>query len=295
MKKQICIMLLCCVLLVLCGCNTKLGKYKRISFENETLGEELNLINENTVVINKANETFQSQMPIYKISKRGISEQEFQQMEEQLGITDWYWNDFDGYEIHSLIAPYNDPVRGYFYTLNMTDEELEALAWETFNKIPFMEGEYEYIGITATGTVWTMETGELVSDVTVTFRRVLNGTHIIGNDECDLTFDASGLQEMHIALYDYKKIGTMDMVPLEDAQAKIKTPDSFSIDQTTGVADNLQVDRVQLYWVNQFSNGCTILQPIYTFYGTASFEDGAQREFRSRIIAIPEALTYEEE
>ena len=295
MKKQIVSVMLCCVVLLLCGCNGRFDKYKRISFDGETLSERSEeYTNQDTVVINEVNATFPSQLPIYKIEKHKISDLEFRQMEEQLGVTDWYWNDFDGYKVYSRIAPYNDPVRGYFYTLEMTEEELEQLAWETFKQIPFMEGEYEYIGITATMTEWTMEKEEYVTEVTVSFYRVLDGIRVVGNDRCDLTFDASGLVEMYIALFDYQKTGIMDMVTLEEAAARIKTPDSFSIDEGEGIADTLQVDRIKISLVNQFSDGCTILQPIYTFFGTATLDGGNQSEFKSRVIAIPETYTYED-
>lgn len=294
MKKKILSIVLCCVVLLLCGCNSKSEKYKRISFDSETLSDHLEkYTNDDTVVINEVNTTFANQLPIYKIEKHKISDLEFRRMEEQLGITDWYWDEFDGYKVYSRIAPYNDPVRGYFYTLEMTEEELEQLAWETFNKIPFLEGEYEYIGITATMTEWTIEKEEYVTEVTVSFYRVLDGVCVVGNDRCDLTFDASGLVEMYIAPFDYQKTGVMDIVPLESATARIKTPDYFYIDEGEGIADTLQVDRIKISLVNQLSEGCTILQPIYTFFGTATLEEDNQAEFKSRVIAIPEIYTYE--
>lgn len=294
MNKRCFVIVLCCILLF-CGCNANQEKYKRISFKSDTLSDNITCITANTVVTYSAENTFQETMPVYKINKHAISEQEFKQMEENFGITKWHWNEFDGYTVYSRIAPYSDSQRGHFYTLNMTDEELEALAWETFNKIPFMTGDYEYVGKTATMTEWTMEKGEYVTEVTISFYRQLNGVGIVGNEQCDLTFDASGLVEIYIAMYDYQKIGTMDMVSLRDAQAKIKTPDSFSINQTESAAKELHVNRTQLFWVNQFSEDCTILQPIYTFYGTAHLENGEQTEFRSRVIAIPESMTYVEE
>ena len=295
MKKQILSIMLCCVVLLLCGCNSESEKYKRISFDGETFSDDLaKYTNDDTVVINEVNTTFANQLPIYKIEKHEISDLEFQRMEEQLGITDWYWNESDGNKVYSRIAPYNDPVRGYFYTLEMTDKELEQLAWDTFNKIPFMEGEYEYSGITATMTEWTMEEGESVTEVTVSFNRVLDGICVVGNDRCDLTFDASGLVEMYITLFDYQKTGAMDLVPLKDATAKIKTPDYFDIEEGEGVADVLQVDQIKISLVNQFLEDCTILQPVYTFWGTAMFEEGSRSEFKSRVIAIPEMYTYED-
>lgn len=298
MKKRILVIALCCVVL----CCTALAifhpfrKYKRISFEDEILGHGLEAyIDGSTEVVNQTKATFAAKLPIYKMKKHKISDQELQQMEEQLGIEKWYSHEFDGYRIYSRIAPYSDPDRGYFGTLKMSDEKLEGLAWKTFNKIPFIEGEYVYTGITGTMTVWTMQEGEQVSEVTVMFRRVLDGLNVVGNDKCALTFDASGLVEVDIALFDYRKTGTMKTVPLEEAADRIKTPDSFVIDADNRMIDTLRTDRVQMFWVNQESKGCTILQPMYTFYGTADFRDGGQMEFRSRVIAIPESYTYESE
>ena len=87
----------------------------------------------------------------------------------------------------------------------------------------------------------------------------------------------------------------MTLVPMEEAEARIKTPDSFTIEANFGKANTLQVDNVNLRLVNQYSSGCTILQPIYSFIGTATFDDNSQAEFISRIIAIPESYTYEKE
>lgn len=300
MKKRILAILLCCVLFLLCGCKTESvaeqKKYKRICFESEHLGEELFHITSDTSVIYNVVETVQTQMPIYEIRRHAISPQEFQQMEKQLGITEWYFNDYDGYEVYCRTAPYSDPDRGYFDTLNMTEDKLEQLAWETFGKIPFLEGEYEYAGQTGHMAEWSMESNEYITtEVTVSFYRSIDGICVVGNEQCDLTFDASGLVELYIVMYDYERIGTMDMVPLKEAKAKIKEPDSFSMTVADkSVVNELHVDRVKTYLINQFSEGCTILQPIYTFCGTAKLENGSQTEFKSRIIAIPEELTYEE-
>ena len=271
MKKRILAILLCCVLFLLCGCKTESvaeqKKYKRISFESEHLGEELFHITSDTSVIYNVVETVQTQMPIYEIRRHAISPQEFQQMEKQLGITEWYFNDYDGYEVYCRTAPYSDPDRGYFDTLNMTEDKLEQLAWETFGKIPFLEGEYEYAGQTGHMAEWSVESDEYITtEVTVSFYRSIDGICVVGNEQCDLTFDASGLVELYIVMYDYERIGTMDMVPLKEAKAKIKEPDSFSMTVVDkSVVNELHVDRVKTYLINQFSEGCTILQPIYTF------------------------------
>lgn len=292
MIKRISIILLCCALFLLCGCNRK---YKRISFESETLGEEMANINEKTAVINKSNESFSAQMPIYTVKEKNISYFECKKMMDNLGIpSDPYWFEHDGNEISINLARFLDTSRGYF---NMTEEELEKIAWETFNKIPFIEGEYEYFGRRGENTITDSE-GEHITRVLVSFYRILDGARVIGDDRCDLWFDGSGLVELRISLYDFRKTGTMDMVPLEDATARIKTPDDFSIEDDTevkGVAASLQVDRVKLLLINQHSRGCTILQPVYNFIGTATFENGHQAEFKSKVIAIPETMTYVEE
>lgn len=300
MKKRIITIILSGVLFLLCGCNgesaVSLLKYKRISFESTTLGEGTKVISEDATISYDAKETFGTEMPIYTISKHYISEKEIEDMKDNLGISTCFWDEYDGNEILFRLAPYADPVRGAFYTLNMTDAELEKLAWETFNKIPFFDGEYEYVGITGEMEEWTLESGEYqATEVTVSFCRLIDGVRVVGNEKCNLTFDASGLVEIHIEMFDYKKSGTMRMVSLEDAREKLKAPDYFSVDSGTGVAKELQIDRVQLSLVNQHSRGCTILQPIYTFYGEAKLDDGDRSEFKSRIIAIPETITYEEE
>lgn len=288
MKKNL-FAILCCVLLVLCGCNTK---YKRISFETDSLGVEASNINEGTAVVNKSTETFSVQMPIYEIRKRTISEKECQEMMSALEIpSEPHFFSHEGNKISINLAKYLDASRGYF---DMTEEELEKAAWEAFNKIPFIEGEYEYFGIRGEHATEDSD-GKHIRRVLVSFYPILNGSRVIGDNRCDLWFDGSGLVEIYIAQYDYEKTGTMDMVPLSDAETKIKTPDDFSIEDATGTVNTLQVERVKLLLINQHSRGCTILQPVYNFIGTATFEDGSQSEFKSKVIAIPESMTYEEE
>lgn len=286
-----CCVVVCCAVL----CFVPIKKYKRISFSSDTLGENLErYVGTNTSVINTSKQTFASTLPIWSIKERNISEKAYEEMLENLGLTDNpYFVTREGNFLHYSLASYVDYSRGYF---DMTDEELEKLAWETFRKIPFMDGEYEYLGIQNTMKLNDKE-GDHITRAGVSFRRLLDGVRVVGEDNCVLYFDGSGLVEILIRRYDYIKTGVMKLVPLEDAAGRIKSPDDFEIEVNTeekNIADVLQVDRVKLLLVNQESNGCTILQPLYNFIGTATLGDGTQTQFSSRIIAIPESYTYDE-
>lgn len=295
MKKLVIILLICCLLMF--GCQVR---FQRISFESDTLDEDLNNhLDASTVVINTVNEDFPTQLPMYEISEREISEEEFTQMLKQLGVSNdyssFYHLELEGNTISGTLAEFDSPYRGYFDSLNMSDEELEELAWETFKKIPFMEGEYEYLGITVTDTLSDSE-GEHITRVGVSFRRCLDDIRILGNDICRLYFDGSGLVQVNITVYDYELVGTMDLISLDNAVDRLISPDDFSIDANSGgtnIAKTLQTEKVKMIWVNQHSNGCEILQPIYYFSGMATLEDGNQVEFSSKVIAIPESYTYE--
>ena len=148
MKKYIVIFVCCCIVL-LSGCSTR---YKRISFDNDT---QIKQFDENTIVVNEIKEETFTQFPVYKISKRDITEGEMQEMFKRLGFDTVLASqrfELEENRISGTLYSYADPSRGYFDTLNLTDEELEKLAWETFREIPFLEGEYEYLGITRTYT-----------------------------------------------------------------------------------------------------------------------------------------------
>lgn len=297
MKKRLLAILLCGALLLLCGCNTGLKKYKRISFESETLGEQLSYIKDDTVVINNTHETFSTQIPIYQIKERAISEEECQQICDNLNLEEkqHYYFKLSGNYLNISLASVVDFERGYF---DMTEEDGEKLAWEAFNKIPFMEGDYECIGI-RDKYVHSDNEGSHIARAGFVFCRVLDGVRVVDGDKCTLFFDGSGLVEISIRLYDYEKIGTMDMVPLAEAEARFKEPDDFDIGTASSQpvkkeVETLRTESVALRLVNQYSRGCTILQPIYYFKGTATYKDGYEAAFSSKIIAIPESMTYEE-
>lgn len=294
--RKIISLFICCLLIVLPGCSTK---YKRISFESKTLGEKFaKHIDENTMVVHSADDSFPDKLPIYKISERKISENELNKTLGQFGIGE---NNVEAKDIsldgNRIEIEFPRDVNSSAEEVNITEEELERLAWEAFNKLTFIEGEYKYYGIRYTHGR-SDSTGTHTIEIGVSFRRVLDDVRIIGEDRCFLYFDSTGLLSVHAKLYDYKKIGTMDLVPLESASLKIKQPDSFSIDTAPdeaelGMLDKLEVEKNTLMYVNQYANGCTILEPVYSYSGTATDINGKKDDFSSKIIAIPESYTYD--
>ncbi len=292
MKKIILLFALClCFVFVLSGCTEK---FKRISFDDEALDSSLDkYIDADTEVLYNGKTEYPAQLPIYEISKRDITQDEFDQMLENLNLAAYAHKfDYEGNKIIGNWVSYTDRTSGYF---EMSDEALEKLAWETFKKIPFLDGEYKYLGIKSNLTISDSE-GTHVTRVGVSFRKHLNDLRILGNDRCILYFDARGLCEIVIETYDYKEIGTMDLVKHDEALSKIKTPDYFSlkneyIDQTRAY-DTLRTNESLLVWYNLFSKDCSILQPIYIFEGTASGTDLNDSEFTSMVIAVPESYTY---
>lgn len=292
MKRRMIAMLMCSVMLLLCGCDSGPQKYKRISFERQVLGDSIKSIDQNAAVINNAKESFPTQVPVYEIKTRVISDQECQQMMDNLGMpSNPYDFEHSGNSLYINLAGMLSTTRGYF---DMTQEELETLAWEVFRKIPFIEGEYEYYGIRGENTISDSD-GEHITRVLVSFYPILDGARVTGDNRCDMWFDGSGLVAIRISLFDFEKTGEMNMISLADAEPRIKTPDDLSIDDAVKEVDILQVKRVKLLLINQYSRGCTILQPVYNFIGTATSKNGEQGEFKSKVIAIPEEMTYEEE
>lgn len=296
MWKRI-IIILGCVMLLFSGCGQE--KYQRIHFDNEYLSITVeNHIDTNTLIVNNGEEKFKEEFPIYKITEKKVSQQEFENMLQELKLIDdptYEYDEFvlEGNFVSCDLALVTDFSRGFF---NMNDEELEKLAWEIFEKLSFMEGDFEYLGIKEEIKVHD-KTGTHIARVGVSFRRVLDGTRVIGEDNCTLYFDGSGLVALWIKLFDYEKCGMMSIVPLENAITQIKTPDDFSIDTDdpygVNIASVLEIEQTELLYVNQHFQGCTILQPIYKFTGNAIMEGGEKVGFSAKVIAIPEEYTYE--
>lgn len=303
---------ICASLLSACSAT---GPYKRISLSGEMLGEANSVFNEtvadSTVVENLSNDSFPDKLPVYQISKREITRDDFKQLAAELGISTQmvavdveYWRFQQGSKAdEQMLMRYETNAVSYVRAvecrapLPYDDDELISMAQEVVNKLSLVNGEkYECVGVSSTQTLIT-DDDEFVVKKRVSFRRLIDGFRVIGNDICDVYFSCGGLCGIEIKLYDYEAVDEMELITLENAFKKVKNPDAFSLTASSdknfsGKASKLTVNRTKLLLVNQYSSGCEILQPVYNFIGVAENESGSV-EFSSRIIAIPEKYTHD--
>lgn len=306
--KRIWVYLTIIALLLLSSCSAG-EQYKRISFSAEMLGDKLDIMEtalvRGTKVECVAEESYSDKMPVYKITPRTISREEFQTMAVFLGIEGEIleYNNKMKLEANNNNLLLEDGhilsfwgANGIREAMTQTDAELETASKAIFDILPLIEGEYEYLGVTSEQKVSSSD-GDYIESKRVSFRRLIDGVRVVGNDICDLYFDSNGLYVIEIKFYNYEKIGELDMLTLDDAVAKVKEPDAFILESETnqnfsGAADKLTIERTKLLFVNQYSDGCEILQPVYNLMGTAE-NAGGSVEFSARIIAIPEKYTHE--
>jgi len=285
--KKTALFLACTIVLVMLfsGCQRK---FKIISFNTESLGEILNdHITENTSVVGSYELAAPETVPIYNISEHMLSDNEYNQILSALKIKE------DDSAVHItrkgnsllVILHETDEQRDYAFS----DEETLRMAREVFDILPVISDEYECLGIKSNHTI-SDSAGERIINVGVSFRRLIDGIRVVGNDVIYLYFDNDGLSEVYIELFDYKKSsGTIKLTSLDSAYARVKTPDSFNLreeKETIGEIDILNVEKTILLMVNQYSTGCTVLQPVYSFSGTATDIDGKSAPFISIVIAI---------
>ena len=313
-KKHAALLSVCMVVLLVAAGSVTLWMYrssqaiyKRIDISAPTAAGELTelekTIGRGTDTELKAEDTFMETMPIYEISPRSITKKEFLELAAHFGVTgepvlfgsNWIlenenvrlrWNE------HEIKCTWNVLEKKF----TKTDEEVIEEAKRIFDALPLIEGEYECLGIGSTQTI-TYRNESFVSTQRVCFRRLVDGVRVIGSDLVDIYMREDGVADIYMYFYDYTKTGELPMLSLEDAFDRVKDPDAFSLKSEgtgfSGEADLLTVERVKLLFVNQYSNGCTILQPVFNLMGTAENETG-KAEFSSKVIAIPEKYTYTE-
>ncbi len=305
-------------MIFLSACSNTGVKYKRISLlspeSGETQSNAERTIGAKTNIVNQASERYSENMPIYQISPYQITEKDLIDFAAFFGVHDAV--QYDGTDMSITIEKESDRsltgkelVTAFWVSDNQirysnmdsidcgemmqSDEDLEEEAKRVFESLPIIEGEYECIGQTTTTTVSDSE-GSYTVRKEYSFQPVLNGVRVIGDNYCMLYFNANGLCRIELNLYSYEQTGEMDMISLEKAIKQIKKPDAFTTydEQFKGTADSLCIERTKLLYVNQYSNGCEILQPVYHFMGTVTNESGSS-EFSAKIIAIPKKYTYD--
>lgn len=288
MKKTITLIIVCTLALVLLftGCQRH---YKKISFSTESLGEVLqNKITENTSVIRSCEFKSPQSVPMYSISERVLSDDEYNQILSALNIKEDDPNNFIDRRENGLLAyrRFNSNTPDYSFT----DEETLRMAEETIDTLPVITGDYECTGINEYVIHTDSEDVDHIQQVGVSFRKLVDGTRVVGNDIVYLYFDNIGIAGIHIELFEYKILeDKIDLIPFDSAYARIKSPDSFDLreeNESIGEIDTLNVEKILLLMVNQYSNGCTVLQPVYSFSGTATDVKGERASFISVIIAV---------
>ncbi len=282
--------------------------FKRIDLSAEVLGDADETINFFTKIKSNVIDTFATTIPIYEITPRTITDEEFYQFADYFGMqgeATEYDDTLHLSEKEQTVLLREESNRLSYWTsydekpITKTDDELIEQAKEIFHSLPIIDGEYECLGVLSEQTVEHGLSGTKMTVVKrIGFRKLIDGTRIIGNDRCDLYFSEDGLTDIELELYNYTKVGEIPMLSLDDAIDKIKKADAFSVDTDgttfSGIADKLTVERVKLLYVNQYSSGCTILQPVFNLMGTAENDTG-KAEFSAKIIAIPKKYTYEDD
>lgn len=296
--KKLLLILLACSVLTITGCSSDIPEFKRISYNRQSLNKMTAEYFDDATRVNYLSEMdfdqFPSQLPVYKISKSKISKDDYLQLLDHLGLGEQE----KAFSLNENIIS-GDLVeipdhRGYVLK---SENEIQTAAMQTFQNTSYYDEEYKCVGITSTDRFGDKD-GEHIVRVGVSFLRKKDGIQIIGNDSFELYFDGSGLEGVYIESYDYTSTGTMELIPVEEAAGRIKSPDSFNIDET-GLGkemqkiDTLEVQKVNLYWVNQYSKGCDVLQPVYCFSGIATDINGTKAPFDSIVIAVPESYTQE--
>ena len=273
------------LVLLFTGCQRH---YKKISFSAESLGEALqDHITENTSVIGSREYNAPQSIPMYSISERVLSDDEYNLILSALRVKEDDPAVYITRKGNSLLARLHQTDEKEKYSFS--DEETLKMATDVFDRLPVISDEYECLGVKSYHTV-SDSAGERVISVGVSFRRLIEGIRVVGNDVIYLYFDNYGLSEVHIELYDYKKTNDkIDLKPFDSAYARVKSPDSFNLreeNESIGEIDTLNVEKIMLLMVNQYSNGCTVLQPVYSFSGTATDVKGECASFISVIIAV---------
>lgn len=317
MKKTILFIIV--IIMLLPSCASSEVKYKRIVLQSQNLGGSQgnfeSILVRKTIVNNQSTEVYSEKMPVYKIAPLDLTSQDLVDFAGCFNINETVqYNDegmpyikiemesddsITGLENVALVSMTTDNGIDYFAAsqfdcgeMKQTDIELAEEAKKVFSSIPLTGDDYEFIGLTSTRTVSSTD-GEYIVEKGFSFQPVIDGTRVIGEDYCVIYFNANGLSGVSIRMFSYEKIGEIDILPIDDAIKRVKKADAFTLYDTkfTGEAESLSIERTKLLYVNQFSDGCEILEPVYNLMGTVTNDNGSS-DFSAKVIAIPEKYTY---
>ncbi len=149
MKKAV---VLVCVFVLAALLFTSCQRFKKISFSTESLGEVLDAhITENTSVIGSYELSAPKTVPMYSISKRVLTDDEYVQILSLLDIKEDDPKVFIDRKDNSLLVTIREPYAKKDYSVS--DEETLRMEKEVFDKIPVISGEYECLGIKSFFTI----------------------------------------------------------------------------------------------------------------------------------------------
>lgn len=309
--KRRCLLLTAALALVLSACSLLGGKYKRVVLvpaDSDEAGSAERRISLWADVEDQSSERYGDTLPIYQITPYAVTEQELVDFAAALGVQAPVQHDGEDMAIterkksvtgKELVTRFAVSGNRVDYTtagptdcgeMQQSDAELEEEAKRVFASLPMIHGEYEFAGQKFVTSVSDSE-GSYTVRKGYGFQPVLDGVRVTGENYCTLYFNANGLCEITMRLYSYERTGKMDLLSLDNAVKRIKKADAFTTD-LEGQAKSLCIERTRLFFVNQYGNGCEILQPVYQLEGTATNEDD-RAEFSAKIVAIPEKYTHD--
>lgn len=300
--------------LILSSCNE--SKIKSLKFKGEVYGDIKSVL-QNAVVINDISkqypEVYTTKMDLYSIKPINFTKSDFEQffdlckikgevIEKSDGVICIKYDDFYTSRMFSsqgqIYIEKNHFVynRGYSSTsvIKKSEQELKQKADEIVNNIPFLEGNYVYSYTNTQSEIIELPNGEIKNipvKMMLSYRRELNGFRIVGEDQLHIYFDAEGFCGLSISYFNYEKYDEVDIITTSQAVNNIKKASTFDVDTRkvdfVGVLPKITANEVYLDYVNQYSNGVEILQPLYVLHGLIEENDN-KSTFTATVKAIPD-------
>lgn len=300
MKKSCLLLIALCLLLGGCGTG---ANYKRIDLTvGETTPPETTdleaAVGKNTKVKCSAVDLLPDTMPVYRIIPHTVTREEAQQFADYFGITEELNSEMNQEgngnvwvrdNTLKLSIPQKQDME-----MTLSDAQVIEMGEKLLAELTFLPGEYVCEGVTSRRTV-TKGDVSYVCYKGLTFYRVLDGVQVRYDDACHIGFTENGVVDLYFTFFDYEKTDEyLPLLSLKDVLPQVldpEDPDAFGTDELMAKpADCMYVEKVEMVYYNQYSRGCTILQPVYCLTGTAAGGE-CQTKFRLRVIGLAEKYT----